>query len=107
MKKVTLSSNNCNLNSLTELVGKLQKMNYVQDARIAQSHGGDTVYTIYNKESKFFLEYCVKERKVDSKKFVNWARVHGPDELVDKFLLAVGHMDYKEVNINKVEIPQL
>jgi len=107
MKKVTMGGNNTNLNSLTELVAKLQKMNYVQDARIAQSHGGDTVFTIYNQETKFFLEYCVKERKVDGKKFVNWARVHGEDELVDKFLRAVGHIDYKEVNINKVVIPQL
>ena len=92
---------------LTEMVAKLQKMNYVQGAREAQSHGGDTVFTIYNKETKFFLEYCVKERKADGKLFVNWARVTGPDELVDKFLLAVGHIDYTAKVINQVVIPQL
>ena len=83
-------------------------MPYKQRGRPAQSHGGDPVYSIYDEEvTKFLLEYCQKVRKADGKRFVNWARVTGPDHLVDRFLRAVGHIDYREEVINQVEIPQL
>lgn len=104
MKKVTLGTHNTR--KLTETVKMMQSRNYKQYARPAQSHGGDTVYVMMNMETHFTLEYCVKVRKVDNKPFVNWARVVGPDEVVNKFLQAIEHVDYI-VDTNQVVIPQL
>jgi hypothetical protein len=60
-----------------------------------------------NMTTKFTLEYCIKARATDNKLFVNWARVTGPEEVVNKFLQAIEHVDYLVQVSNQVEIPQL
>jgi hypothetical protein len=94
MKKVTLSLQNTT--NLTDVVRSLAgNSGYAMEVRIALSGSGDDVYVLRNKVSGFTLEFCKKDRKTDGKTFVNWARVYGPEAVVDKFLAAVNYVDYQ------------
>lgn len=93
MKKVTLSLQNTT--NLTDVVKSLvENGGYTVEMRVAISGSGDNVYVLRNKVSGFTLEFCKKDRKTDGKTFVNWARVYGPEAVVDKFLAAVNYVDY-------------
>ena len=87
----------------TPLVQKMMKMNYEFTERDAQTkNGNDTVYKLYNPKTKFTVEFCTKT-SVSGKDYLCWAKVWGPEELVEKFLVAI---NYAPAPVVKVEVSQ-
>ena len=62
---------------------------YGATREIAQAGSGDVVYSIITKK-KLRIRFCTK-KSVEGNDYVNWCKVFGPDELVDKFLEMVGY----------------
>jgi hypothetical protein len=88
MKKVTIK--NANTNKLTAIVKQLMAMPYEKFTRRASQGSGDDVHVIFNKNTKFMIEFCTKTNTQTKENFVNWARVSGPDIAVTNFLLKIG-----------------
>ena len=95
MKKVTL--NYRNTHGLSKLVRSLLSKGYCQSKRNALGGTGDTVFMIYNVKTGFKLEYTTKKRE-DNSIFINWARVSGREEIVNKFLTAVNYTEVLQSN---------
>jgi hypothetical protein len=83
------------LNSLTApqatpVIQKLLKLGYIGFKRQAVSGSNDVINVIRNPKNNFTVEFCTK-KSVKGKDYVNWAKVYGPADAVDRFLVAVGY----------------
>jgi hypothetical protein len=103
MKRKTVKLNSYCAPQCTPIVNKLLDMGYEASTRKAYGGSGDVVISLVNPRTKFRLEYTTK-KSVKGKDYVNWARVSGPADSVDRFLVTVGYQPKEE---NKVNVKQL
>lgn len=107
MKTVTL--NNRITKNLTEAIAVLSKSDlFKSESYQAKNGSGDTVYVLTSKDKINFIEvkFCVKDSKFEvGKKYVNWAKVYGTEEIVDDFLTKVEYVPRDEVQ--KGDLSQL
>jgi len=87
MKKVVL--NFMSAPKTTSVIKTMLQKSYNKTTRPAYNGSGDTVGVLYNPLTKFTLEYTIK-RNAKGENYVNWCRVFGPVEVVDKFLQTCG-----------------
>jgi len=101
MKRQTVNS--MTAPQLTKVVASvISSKRYVLTSRSAQGSSGDTVYNIRNPYNGFSVDFCNKVSAA-GKDYVNWARVYGTEEAVDKFLLAIEYSPKEvvvETNLN-------
>jgi hypothetical protein len=106
----TIKLNPTVANNLTKAVAATRSnSNFRQGVRAANSDSADPVYWCgyTTAAGTFMLEYCVKKNKETETNFVNWAKVSGPDDLVERFCKLAEHFEYVEVNETNLELPEL
>lgn len=96
MKKQTFNSRNSS--KLTEVIKSLiQKKGYIKYTRPAISGSGDDVHVLKNPKNGFVIEFCTKIHPTLKSNYVNWARVYGKEETVNKFQTAVNYYSTMEL----------
>ena len=96
MKKQTF--NHRNSSKLTEVIKSLmQKEGYIKYTRPSISGSGDEVHVLKNPKTGFIVEFCTKIHPTLGSNYVNWARVCGKEEAVNKFQAAVGFYSTMEL----------
>jgi len=96
MKKVILkTSNTTNLTGLVLIL--MNKDGYKKYTRTAAQGSGDDVHVMFNPKTRFQIEFCIKTNSQTNQNYVNWARVSGPEEVVDRFTEACKYQSTNQV----------